>query len=63
MIIEAYCSQVLGRPTENLTDFAETSKVLLDYVLFVEGWRHIPAIDDGGVCGRHATEALRALPA
>lgn len=58
MITEVYYGHVLGRPTEDLTYFAETSKVLLDGVLFVEGWRHIPALDDSGVGGRHATETL-----
>lgn len=53
-----YYSQVLGRPAENLMDFAKTIKVLLDYVLLVEVWRHIPAHDGGAISGRHATQAL-----
>ncbi len=63
MVIKVYCDQVLGRPAEDLADFAEATKVLLDYVLLVEGWRHIPALDGGAVGGGHAAQALRALPA
>lgn len=61
MVIKVYYGKVLGRPAEDLTDFAETTKVLLNRVLPVEGWRHIPALDGVAVCGRHA--AVRALPA
>lgn len=63
MVIKVYCGQVLGRPTEDFTDFAETTKVLLDRVLPVEGWRHVPTLDDVAIGGRHAAQALRALPA
>lgn len=63
MVIEVNYGQVLGRPAEDLTNFAEATKVLPDRVLLVEGWRHIPALDGGAVCGRHAAQALRALPA
>lgn len=63
MVIKVYYGQVLGRMTRDLRDFAETSKVLLDCVLFVEGWRQIPALDGVAVGRRHAAEALPALPA
>jgi len=63
MVMKVHDGQVLGRPTEDLIDFAEAFKVLLDHVLLVEGWRHVPALDGGAVGGTHATQALRALPA
>lgn len=63
MVIKVYYGQVLGRPAKDLTDFAETTKVLLDHVLLVEVCRHIPALDCGAVGGRNAAQALRALPA
>lgn len=58
MVIKVYCGQVLGRPADDLTDFAETTKVLFEHVLLVEGGRHIPAVDGGAVAGRHAAQAL-----
>lgn len=63
MIIKVYYDHVLAGPAEDSTDFAKTTKVLLDHVLPVVGWRHIHAPDDGAVGGRHAAQALRALPA
>lgn len=63
VVIKVYYGQVLCRPAEDLTDFAVATKVLLDHVLPVEGWRHVSALDGGAVGGRHAAQALRALPA
>lgn len=51
VVFKMYNGQVLGRPADDLTDFAKTTKVLLDEVLLVEGWRHISALDGGGVSG------------
>lgn len=55
MVIKMNYGQALGRSTEDLADFAETTKVPFNDVLFVEGWRHISTLDDSAVDGRHAT--------
>lgn len=63
MVFKVHFDQVLGRLAQDLADFAVTAKVLLHDVPPVEVWGHIPALDDGAVGDRHATQALRALPA
>lgn len=63
VVLEVHDGKVIGRSTEDLADFAKASKVPLDHILFVVGWRHILALDHGAVRGRHAAEALCALRA
>lgn len=52
MIMKVDCGHILCRPTEDLTDFAKTTKVLLNYVLPVEVCRHIFAQNDVAISRR-----------
>lgn len=61
MVIKLYYGQVLGRPAEDLTDFTKLAKVLLNCILLVEGWRHIPALDGVAVSGRSASHVVCKL--
>lgn len=63
MIIEVNDGQILAGSAVNLSDFPETTKVLLDHFLLVEGRRNVPALQDGAVGGGHAPQALRAISA
>lgn len=61
MVVEMHNGGVPRRPAEDLADFAKARKMLLNDVPFVEGRRHILALNDSAVGGRHPAEAVRAV--
>lgn len=63
VVMEVYDSRVLSRPTKDPVDLPKAAEVLLQDLFLVEGRRDTSAVENQGVGGRNAAQALRALPA
>lgn len=63
MVLEVDDSQVLMGSAVDPADFPKAAKVLFYDVLFVEAEWDALALEDGGVGGGHAPQAVRALAA